>query len=198
MTPGRGDLVVTARGARFMGRSFSCAVGRTGIGDKSREGDGITPAGVFRITDVLYRPDRVRFSGAHSPGRYRPWRPGLAPVPADARAGARITICRAIGAHAVWSDEPRDPDYNRELMGPRAMAHAYGHEPLRRADSLYDLIAVLDFNRPSPSPGLGSAVFLHTWRKPRHPTEGCVAFAQHDLVRVLCNWRARSRVFVQP
>ena len=198
MTPRRGDLVVTGHGARFQGRAFPCAVGRAGIGEKSREGDGITPAGVFRITDVLYRPDRIRIAGACSAGRFRPWRAGPGPAPANVCTGGRTTICRAIGPHAVWSDDPRDPDYNREVMGPRAMGHAYGHERLRRADSLYDLIAVLDFNRPSPRPGLGSAVFLHAWRNPRHPTEGCVAFAQHDLVSILCNWRARSRVVIQP
>ncbi len=181
-----------------MGRFFPCAVGRAGIGKKSREGDGITPAGVFRITDVLYRPDRVRFSGACSSGQFRPWRPGCRDAAADARARDGTTICRAIGLYAVWSDDPRDPDYNLELMGPCAMKHAYGHERLRRADSLYDLIAVLDYNRPSPRPGLGSAVFLHAWRKPRHPTEGCIAFAQRDLARVLCNWSAWSRVLVGP
>ena len=43
------DLVVTRRGARFMGRVFPCSVGRGGIvpARDKREGDGATPAGVI-------------------------------------------------------------------------------------------------------------------------------------------------------
>jgi L,D-peptidoglycan transpeptidase YkuD (ErfK/YbiS/YcfS/YnhG family) len=39
------DIVVTRWGARFMGRRFPCAIGRGGITQTKREGDGATPAG---------------------------------------------------------------------------------------------------------------------------------------------------------
>jgi L,D-peptidoglycan transpeptidase YkuD (ErfK/YbiS/YcfS/YnhG family) len=31
------------------------------------------------------------------------------------------------------------------------------------------------------TPGKGSAIFLHRWRRPGYPTAGCVAFAPHHL-----------------
>ncbi len=75
---------------------------------------------------------------------------------------------------------------------------SFGCEALRRADPLYDLVGVLDFNRGPVVAGAGSAIFLHVWRKPRHPTEGCIAFARGDLVRILAGWTPRSRVVVRP
>jgi L,D-peptidoglycan transpeptidase YkuD (ErfK/YbiS/YcfS/YnhG family) len=38
---------------------------------------------------------------------------------------------------------------------------------------------------------------LHKWRNPRYPTEGCVAFREVDLVRILTNWTLKSRVVIR-
>lgn len=100
---------------------------------------------------------------------------------------------RAIGPRDGWSDDPADPEYNRRVARP----HRFGHEALRRADRQYDLVAVLDWNRHPPVAGRGSAIFLHVWRRPRHPTAGCIAFARADLGHVLARWTARSRVVVR-
>jgi L,D-peptidoglycan transpeptidase YkuD (ErfK/YbiS/YcfS/YnhG family) len=157
------DLVIGPWGARFMGRTMPCAIGRGGIGVKRGEGDGVTPLGRHRIEAVLHRPDRV--------------------------CGRRG---RPIGPRDGWSDDPADPAYNTPVRRP----HRFGHETLRRADRLYDLVAVLDYNRQPPVPGRGSALFLHVWRKPRHPTAGCVAFRAVDLAWILSRWTPRSRVVV--
>ena len=161
------DLVIGAWGARFRGRTFACAVGRGGIGDKQAEGDGVTPRGAHDLEMVLYRPDRI-------------------PRP---RGGAPA---RAIGLGDVWSDDPMDPAYNSLARAP----HGFGHEALRRSDPMYDLVAVLDWNRREIVRGRGSAIFLHVWRRPRYPTEGCIALARHDLFWVLDRWSADSRVIV--
>ncbi len=71
-----------------------------------------------------------------------------------------------------------DPDYNQMVRRP----HSFSHEVLRRADRLYDLVILTDWNWPYPVKGRGSAIFLHRWRKPGHPTEGCVAFAPEHLL----------------
>jgi len=84
-----------------------------------------------------------------------------------------------IGPGNIWSDDPKDPAYNQ--LCPTA-SPGYSHERLMRADPLYDLIGVLDYNLTNPTPGFGSAIFLHIWRKPRHPTEGCIAFDLRDLL----------------
>jgi L,D-peptidoglycan transpeptidase YkuD (ErfK/YbiS/YcfS/YnhG family) len=107
--------------------------------------------------------------------------------------GAGPVRGRPIGPSDGWSDDPADPAYNRMVRRP----HRHGHEALRRADRQYDIVAVLDWNRDPVVKGRGSAIFLHCWRKPRHPTAGCIAFSRRDLGWVLARWTPRSRVIVR-
>ena len=162
------DLVVTRQGARFLGRHFPCAIGRGGITGAKREGDGATPRGRHRIVALLYRPDRV------APGALPGWA-----VP--------------IGLRDLWSDDASDPDYNHLVRAP----HPFGHERLRRADPLYDVILTTDWNWPRATPGQGSAIFIHTWRAPRFPTAGCVAFARADLLWIARRLDPGARLIVR-
>jgi len=163
------DLVITKWDARFRGVSLSCAIGRGGIGVKLREGDGITPMGVFNLAAVKYRSDRLSFN-------------------------APYTTQDTIRIEDIWSDDPKDLAYNQGVYGP---GYTYSHEKQRRADPLYDAFGILDFNWPEAVAGAGSAIFLHIWRKPRHPTEGCIAFGRHDLLWIFKNWQKRSRVIIR-
>lgn len=163
------DLVVTPQGARFRGRLMPCAIGRGGITRAKREGDGATPAGVHGFTGLLFRPDRI--AARALPGWARPIRP---------RDG--------------WSDDPRDPDYNLIVRRP----HGFGHERLWRADPLYDLLLLTDWNWPRARRGAGSAIFVHCWRAPRHPTAGCVAFARRDLLWIVRRLTPQGRLVIRP
>ena len=164
----REDLVVTPMGVRFFNRVFPCTLGRGGIvaGDKKREGDGATPAGVHRIVGMLYRPDRMA-------------------KPTD--------WALPIGPQDLWSDDPRDEDYNLMVRAP----HGFGHEKLRRADPLYDLVILTDWNWPEAQPGRGSAIFLHRWRRPGYPTAGCVAFDPADLLWIAHRITHQTRLVVR-
>ena len=82
----------------------------------------------------------------------------------------------------LWSDDPGDPDYNLMVRAP----HRFSHERLRRGDPLYDLVILTGWNWPSAVAGRGSAIFIHRWRRPGTPTEGCVALHPQDLL-----WIAR-------
>ena len=163
------DLVLTPTGLRFMGRRFPCSIGRRGVTVTKREGDGCTPAGEHRIVGGFYRPDRLARSQVPD------W---LAPI----------------GPRDLWSDDVRDPDYNQHVTAP----HGFSHEHLRRADPLYDLVLVTNWNWPDAVPGRGSAIFLHAWRKPGHPTAGCIAFAMPDLLWIANRLVPGSRVVVSP
>lgn len=144
------DMVVTPRGMRFAGRWFSCTVGKGGVTDDKREGDGATPRGTHRIVGMLYRPDRMA-----CPANWAlPIRPG-----------------------DLWSDDASDADYNQMARAP----YAPSHERLCRADPLYDLVILTDWNWPYAVKGRGSAIFMHRWRRPGYPTEGCVALRPGDL-----------------
>ena len=39
---------------------IKCALGKRGIGNKKKEGDFITPRGIFKIKFILYRKDRIK------------------------------------------------------------------------------------------------------------------------------------------
>ena len=162
------DLVVTRWGARFLGRTLPCVLGRGGVVTDKREGDGATPAGVLAIVGMLYRPDRIL--RALVPRWAEPILPG-----------------------DLWSDDPRDAAYNHGVRAP----HPFSHETLRRADPLYDLVLVTDWNYPHALPGKGSAIFLHRWRQPRYPTAGCVAFAPDDLAWIARRVERGTRLVVR-
>ncbi|WP_371155629.1 L,D-transpeptidase [Jannaschia sp. 2305UL9-9] len=86
----------------------------------------------------------------------------------------------------LWCDDPAHEDYNLMVRAPFAASA----ERLARADPLYDLVILTDWNWPRAERGAGSAIFLHRWRRPGFPTEGCVAF---DPVHL--RWIARRITF---
>jgi L,D-peptidoglycan transpeptidase YkuD (ErfK/YbiS/YcfS/YnhG family) len=150
------ELIVSPDGtAQWHGRALRCALGRAGVAQDKREGDGATPAGVFPIRRVLYRADRMALATAL---------PAAALRPDDG-----------------WCDDPGDADYNRQV----ALPHRARCEALWRDDRVYDLIGVLGHNDSPVVPGLGSAIFLHVARDGFAPTQGCVALAQDDLLALL-------------
>lgn len=164
MTPS--DLVLTPTHVRFMNRRFPCTIGRGGLTDDKREGDGATPRGVHRIVEVYYRPDRI------SPPT--PW-------------------AKPIGPRDLWSDAPDDSAYNSLVRAP----YAHSHEKLRRADPMYDLILVTDWNYPEAQAGKGSAIFVHQWRRAGWQTAGCVAFRRDHLRFIVQHLIPASRLIVR-
>ena len=162
-------MIVANRTAWFLGRRFPCVIGRGGVVAEKREGDGGTPLGAMRMAALRWRSDRgPRPSGT---------------LPA-----------RPIGPFDLWSDDPMDPNYNHEFKG---VSRGYSQERMRRRDRLYDLVAITDHNWPEAIPGRGSAIFVHCWRGPGRPTEGCMAFAPAHLRWILARWRPWGRVIVR-
>ena len=99
---------------------------------------------------------------------------------------------RAIGPPDLWCDDPASPAYNRRVRAPFAASA----ERLRRADPLYDVVIVLDWNMAPAVPGRGSAIFVHRWRRPGAPTEGCVALDPRDLAWLAARVRPGDRLVV--
>jgi L,D-peptidoglycan transpeptidase YkuD (ErfK/YbiS/YcfS/YnhG family) len=151
----------------FLGQRYRCTLGRGGIVVDKREGDGATPAGVFPLRRLLYRPDRLA-----------PPECALTAAPLRPDDG--------------WCDAPADPAYNRQVRLP----YPSSAEKLWRQDHLYDLIVVLGFNDDPAIPGRGSAIFLHVARPDWGTTEGCLALAPTDLVAVLSGVAPTTRLRV--
>jgi L,D-peptidoglycan transpeptidase YkuD (ErfK/YbiS/YcfS/YnhG family) len=166
------DLVVSrndeAWRAAFGGQSWRCAIGKGGITQDKREGDGATPVGGWPLRRVLYRPDRLD--------------PPETTLPVA-----------ALTPEDGWCDDPRDSSYNRAVSLP----YPASHERLWRDDGIYDVIVILGHNDDPPLPGAGSAIFLHVARDGYGPTLGCVALALPDLLAFLRNAGAETRVCVE-
>ena len=45
---------------KYKNLKFKCSLGKGGVGVKRKEGDNITPKGIYRIVNVYYRQDRIR------------------------------------------------------------------------------------------------------------------------------------------
>lgn len=93
----------------------------------------------------------------------------------------------------LWSDDPGDTDYNMMVRAP----YGPSHEKLRRADPLYDLVILTDWNWPYAVRGRGSAIFVHRWRRPGYPTEGCVGLNPCDLLWIARRILFRTRLIVR-
>ncbi len=92
----------------------------------------------------------------------------------------------------LWSDDPAADDYNTMVRAP----YPHSHERLRRADPLYDLIILTDWNWPYAVPHRGSAIFIHQYRRAGYPTEGCVALRRDALHRIARNITPATRLIV--
>jgi L,D-peptidoglycan transpeptidase YkuD (ErfK/YbiS/YcfS/YnhG family) len=165
------DIIVKRDGAGYTADWGSgpraCAVGRGGIADKQREGDGITPLGVWPLRRVFYRTDRI-----------------------EAPRTALPLV--AIAEEDAWCDVPGDPNYNRLVRLPYPSID----ERLWREDALYDVLAVVGFNDNPVVSGKGSAIFLHVARDDYLPTAGCVALKLADLLEALAQFKPRDRLVV--
>lgn len=138
------------------GRSFPCAIGRSGISASKREGDGATPTGEFALRRVLYRADRI-------------------PRPDTA---LEVT---PIGPRDGWCDAPGHRGYNCQVRLPIGASA----ERLCRADPVYDIIVVLGYNDAPVIGGRGSAIFMHIAKSNFAPTAGCIALRCKDLLTIL-------------
>ena len=150
-------------------RTLRCALGRSGIGIKRGEGDGITPRGRFDLLGAMIRADRVPVRNL--------W----------------LELSR-IEESGGWCDAPGDRNYNR----PVTLPYPASHERLAREDHLYDVALVMDYNvtQRLTAKGGGSAIFFHLARQNYAPTEGCVAISRQDMLWLLPRIGADTQIWV--
>jgi len=135
---------------------FRCALGKGGIGKKAKEGDSITPIGIFKLVKVFYREDKIKNIKTSL---------------------KKIKIKKNMG----WCDDPKSKFYNKLIKLPSKIRH----EKLYRDDRLYDLIIILDYNLNPIIKNKGSAIFIHIASKSFKKTQGCIALNKKDLIYLL-------------
>jgi L,D-peptidoglycan transpeptidase YkuD (ErfK/YbiS/YcfS/YnhG family) len=138
---------------KFKNHKFRCSLGKSGIGEKKIEGDNITPQGIYGVTRVYYRDDKVK------------------------KIKSKTKLFK-IKKNLGWCDQPNTKYYNKLIRLPSKLSH----EKLYRRDNIYDVILVLDYNMKPTIQYKGSAIFIHVARKKFPPTKGCVALSKKNLL----------------
>ena len=141
---------------KFRQKKILCYVGKNGIGNKKREGDHITPRGLFRMKKVFYRYDKL--------GEIKSKMPKI-----------------RIEKKHTWITDSKNTHYNK--FSTRKLRCF--DENMYRNDSLYDLVITLDFNINPVRKFKGSAIFIHCSEKDRKFTEGCIAVNKQDLIYIV-------------
>ena len=152
----------------YNNKKIKCLFGFSGIGVKQREGDGITPKGVYSFTNVFYRADRTTILKTNINKR---------------------KILRNSG----WSTDNADRNYNNFITKP----YRFIHEDLYRKDDCYDLILTINYNYPNPKKNKGSAIFLHCLEKNRSYTQGCIAIRKRNLLELIKIITASTRLLIK-
>lgn len=158
---------VTPQGLQAFGRLIPCTLGRSGIRAATAKAEG----------DAATPAARLRITACL-------YRPDRLPAPGPWAQAMRLGD--------LWCDAPGHPAYNRLVRGPLAASH----EVMRRADPLYDIVLVTDWNSDPVRPGRGSAIFVHQWRRPGHPTAGCIAMDRGDLIWLAARARPGMSILV--
>jgi L,D-peptidoglycan transpeptidase YkuD (ErfK/YbiS/YcfS/YnhG family) len=150
---------------KYKNFKYRCALGKAGVNKKIKEGDGITPKGVFKITKIYYRADKIKIIKTNI---------------------KKIKITKNMG----WCDDPVSCFYNQQIRLPSK----FSHEKLYRNDDLYDLIAVINYNTNPIIKNKGSAIFMHISKKSYKKTEGCIALKKKDLINILTKIKKNTKI----
>ena len=135
---------------------LKCAIGKSGIISSKKEGDLATPKGTFELGTFYYRKDNNK--------------------PLKCKINKKI-IKEKMG----WCNDSKSKKYNKEIIFP----FKYGAEKLYRKDKIYDLFINIKYNFSPVIKEKGSAIFLHITDGKYKPTEGCIAIAKKDFLKIL-------------
>ena len=142
-----------------------CAIGKRGISIKKKEGDLVTPKGIFKIKSILYRKDRVK----------------------NLKTRLNKII---INKNMAWCDESKSRKYNKLVKIP----FKDSFEKLYKVNNTYDIVLVLDYNMNPVRKNMGSAIFIHIAKKNYASTKGCVAIRKIELKKIVSQINKRTKV----
>ena len=149
-------IVKKSKYLKYKNFKFRCSLGKAGIKKKEKEGDNITPRGIFKIICIYYRSDRIKKI--------------TTPL-------KKIKIKKTMG----WCDDPRSRFYNKEIKLP----NKFNYEKFYRKDNLYDIIVPLNYNTNPIIKNKGSAIFIHIADNNYKQTAGCIGMKKNNLIKLL-------------
>tara|TARA_B110001452_G_C15181380_1_gene410347 strand:+ start:434 stop:934 length:501 start_codon:yes stop_codon:yes gene_type:complete len=158
-------IIVNKNYLNYLNYKVKCALGKRGIGKKKKEGDLITPKGVYKIKYLLYRKDRIK--------------------------KIKTTLKKVIlKKNMGWCNDTKTSKYNKIIELP----FNYSHEKLYKRNNIYDIILVLDYNMNPIKKNKGSAIFIHVAKKKLDKTEGCIAVKKRELITIIKRIKKNTKV----
>jgi D-alanyl-D-alanine dipeptidase len=159
---GWGAGVASARDAGRLGK----------LGPIKKEGDGKSPAGIFRLSTAF------GYAAQGLPGWKMPY--------------------MSLTPSVECVDDARSKFYNHVLDRATVAPDWNSSEQMLRPDGLYRWGLMVDHNTEPVIAGGGSCIFLHLWLGNGQGTTGCTAMAQEQLEGVLARLDpARRPLLVQ-
>jgi L,D-peptidoglycan transpeptidase YkuD (ErfK/YbiS/YcfS/YnhG family) len=152
---------------KYKDLKFKCALGKSGVGKKTIEGDNITPQGTYKIIKIYYRKDRIK------------------------KISSKFKLIK-IKKNMGWCDDPKSNKYNTLINLPSN----FNHEKFYRKDSVYDLILVLNYNMSPIIKGKGSGIFIHISKKNYKKTAGCIALKKSHLIQLVKKIERRTKIII--
>ena len=153
---------------KYKDLKFKCALGKAGIRKKKKEGDNITPKGIYKIIKIYYRDDRIK------------------------KISSKFELIK-ITKNMGWCDDPKSKKYNQLIKLP----NRYSHEKFFKKDNSYDLIVILNYNINPIIKNKGSAIFIHIAKKNYKSTAGCIALKKNDLLKLIKIIDTNTKIFIK-
>ena len=157
-----------------MGDTCDVNVGRTGLawgsglhgknlddGPRKQEGDGKSPAGVFRLSAVFGYAQKESVQYLKMPY-----------IPADSTCQCVYDIHSEYYNLVIDSLSVVKADWKRR-------------ERMKQSDNSYKWGVVIDHNSSPREAGGGSCIFLHVWDGPAIATSGCTALEESQIVKLI-------------
>ncbi len=133
--------------------SFKCCVGKNGLTNTKLEGDKKTPQGLFNLSYLYFRKDRVK----------KP---------------QTLLNCKSISKNMGWCNDIRSKKfYNKRVIN----YNKFRSEKLYRKDYKYDYLIPIKYNWSRPKIPKGSAIFIHLTKNYK-PTAGCIGLSKKDFL----------------
>jgi L,D-peptidoglycan transpeptidase YkuD (ErfK/YbiS/YcfS/YnhG family) len=158
-------ILIKKKNLIFKDYRLKCALGKRGIGEKKKEGDSITPIGLFKIKYIFYRKDRIKNLKT-------------------------VLKKKIIKKNQGWCNDSRSEKYNKLIKYP----FNFNSEKLYRKDNVYDIIMVLNYNMNPIRKKKGSAIFIHIAKKNYAKTEGCVAIKKKEMIKLIARIKKNTQI----
>tara|TARA_X000000368_G_C22832730_1_gene624069 strand:+ start:45 stop:539 length:495 start_codon:yes stop_codon:yes gene_type:complete len=150
----------------YNGTKYKCSIGKGGFSDKKVEGDGCTPVGVYQVTDIFFREDKLK------------------------KLATNYNLKKILPSDG-WCDDPSSKYYNKKIKFP----FTNSAEQLFRKDDRYDIVCVTNHNQNPIIPGAGSAIFIHVANEDYSQTAGCIALSLKDLTEILSSLTKKTEIY---